>query len=119
MSRYAQNVIRETDGAEFLLVTGTDHAGFTIGMVPHCFAQIFGDGVDCTNGERDVEALLWQTEQRTPAELVEALNGNPILRLGEFRGPYEDSRGHGEHERWLSDYALDLFARELEALGAS
>lgn len=112
MSRYPMTVTRQ-DGERFTLVCGTDHASFKLGFVPHCFAQIYGTGVDVLNGEESDDACLWSVDVLTPAELVEALDANPILKLGEFEGPYDSKPAE---ERWLSDYALDLFARQLDEM---
>lgn len=101
--------VTRDDGAVFTMVVGTDTVRYDASIEPHCFAQIFDHA-----RERDVDDLVWSAEADTPAELMEALDGNPILTLGQFRGPHAGPPP--ADERWLTDYAVTLFTQEMEAM---
>lgn len=105
MSRYPMKVERD-DGERFVLVCGTDHASPNLGMEPHCYAQIF---------DADEDDVLWSADALTPDALAAALDGNPILKLGHFRGPHGGDPPPGG-ERWLTEYATDLFTREMRGM---
>lgn len=105
MSRYPMKVTRDDD-EQFVIAVGTDHASPTLGHEPHCYAQI------CDKDEE----VIWSADARTPEDLVAALDGNPILTLGEFRGP---NGGYPEgEERWLTEYAMEKFTHEMKGMRA-